>query len=70
MKKDHISRMYPGFTISICFGKYGGFYRRFGEGYIGLCLGYMAITLYFFDQEVAVSEKLGLRKSDKNDGAV
>lgn len=54
MRKDHISRVHPGFTAMLCFGKYGGFHIRFSEGTLGICLGWVALTFYAYDYEMAV----------------
>ena len=35
-----------GFSITICFGKYGGFYGYIHKHTWRLCLGWMAITVY------------------------
>lgn len=58
MNKDHISRQFPGLSISLCFGKYGGFNIRWSEGIAGICLGWVALTCYAFDTEEAVSALL------------
>ena len=54
MKKDHISRIHPGFTVMLAFGKYGGFHFRKSEGTLGICLGWMALTFYAYDYEEGV----------------
>lgn len=54
MRKDHISKMYPGFTVMLCFGKYGGFHIRNSEGVFGICLGWAALTFYTYDLELGM----------------
>lgn len=65
MRKDHISKMYPGFSVMLCFGKYGGFHIRNSEGVFGICLGWAALTFYGYDFE----EGLGvLIRKNENSG--
>lgn len=41
-----------GFTIFMCIGKYGGFYAKaYKTGTCRVCLGWIAITLCFYDFE-------------------
>lgn len=35
-----------GFSITLCFGKYGGFYARFTSFSWRICLGWVALTIY------------------------
>lgn len=43
----------PGVSLSVVVGPYGGFYLRLSSHAIGICLGWLAITLYRFDMEHA-----------------
>lgn len=35
-----------GFSITLCFGKYGGFYVTFSTHCWRVCLGWVALTIY------------------------
>lgn len=35
-----------GFSITLCFGKYAGFYTRFQDYSWRICLGWVALTIY------------------------
>lgn len=43
-----------GLSITLCFGKYAGFYTRFKKTNWRICLGWAALTLYFIDLEVFI----------------
>ena len=40
-----------GLSISLCVGKYGGFYSQFTPNFFRVCLGWIALTLWFIDLE-------------------
>lgn len=40
-----------GLSLTLCFGKYGGFYVYVSSTSWRICLGWMAVTLYFLDLE-------------------
>jgi len=61
----NLNDRFPGFTITICFGKYSGFYIRNAPETWGVCLGWMAITFYYFDQEEAVKALLNMENDGK-----
>ena len=64
MKKDHISRMFPGFSITLCFGKSGGFHFRWAEGVAGICLWYAALTFYMYDIEEATAALINIKDDE------
>jgi hypothetical protein len=35
-----------GFSITLCFGKYGGFHTNFSSWSWRVCLGWVALTVY------------------------
>jgi len=35
-----------GFSITLCFGKYGGFHAQFTSWTWRICLGWVALTIY------------------------
>lgn len=59
--------MNKGLTLVICAGEYGGFYfRKSLKEYpksMRLCAGWIAITLYFYDREVATFKLIQSLKS-------
>ena len=44
-----------GFSITLCFGKWGGIYFTMSTASIRLCLGFVAFTIYFRDLEAVIS---------------
>lgn len=59
-----MSKLFPGFTLMVVFGSYGGFHIRYAEDTLGICLGWMAITCYFYDYEDAL--KVLIDKKDES----
>ncbi len=58
--------MNKGFSFQINGGKYGGFYFRPSKTSIRLCLGWIALTIFFFDVEPTLHEVIEIRQnSDK-----
>lgn len=54
-----------GFTFQVTGGGYGGFYTRFTRVSWRICLGWLAVTLFFIDIEpmlVAWAKELRLPK--------
>lgn len=43
----------PGFSVLVCFGRYGGFYIAPGAS-LRIGLGWMAITIVTFDSDVLI----------------
>lgn len=43
-----------GFSITLCFGRYAGFYAHAHETNWRICLGWVALTIYFCDLEAYV----------------
>jgi len=44
-----------GLTLTLAFGKYGGFYAYAHSTNWRLCLGWVALTIYFVDLEQFIS---------------
>jgi hypothetical protein len=40
-----------GLSFTLCFGSYGGFHAKFNAQFWRLCLGWVALTVYFCDLE-------------------
>lgn len=58
MKKHH------GFTIFLTIGRYGGFYANaYKTGTLRLCLGWIALTICFYDAELMIDD---IRNYSKN----
>jgi len=48
-----------GFTLFITVGRWGGVYvRAYKTGTLRLCLGFIAVTVCFYDAEKAISDKI------------
>lgn len=56
-----LSQSCPGFSITIVFGKYGGFNIRYVEDAVGICLGWVAIMCYLFDIEDVAKRALKIK---------
>ena len=50
-----------GLTLTLAFGKYGGFYAKASSVDWRICLGWAAFTIYFVDLEEFI-----LRLKEKN----
>lgn len=48
--------MQKGFSIQLNFGSYGGFNVRLSEFSFGVCLGWVALRIFFFDVEVVFED--------------
>lgn len=40
-----------GVTFTLVFGAYGGFHFRYSYQALGICLGYVAFTIYMYNLE-------------------
>lgn len=53
-------------TITLVFGSYGGFHLRYTKNRaIGFCLGWVAFTIYWYDQEDALTKYVDVQKNRK-----
>ena len=65
LNKDHISKLFPGFTVTLCFGKSGGFHFRWAEGVMGICLWFVALTFYAYDLEAGMEVLVNKAKNNE-----
>ncbi len=45
-----------GLSFTLCFGRYGGFYGHFHATNWRICLGFVALTVYFLDLEEYITK--------------
>lgn len=50
-------------TIALSFGAYGGFYFQHGKVSTRLCLGFFAITLFYRDIDLILSDLIEKSKA-------
>ena len=53
-------------TITLAIGKYGGFYAQFNSQFWRICLGWIAITLYFSDLEDFITKLIKEKNKVEN----
>lgn len=49
-------KRYKGLSFLIAIGKWGGFHASKSDASIHICLGYVGISLFFFDLEIMLSD--------------
>lgn len=54
-----------GFSITLVFGPYGGFYVYTSKHSWRLCLGWMALSILFYDVENSVTNHINELKSQR-----
>lgn len=60
------NKLPKGFSLQITGGKYAKFYASFTRMSWRICLGWIAVTLFFFDAEVAITDVLIKSNKEKN----
>lgn len=53
-----------GLSFLLAFGGYGGFYAHYSNSSFRICLGWIGITIFFYDVEGSIGRILKERKTE------